>query len=160
MKEFGKLLEAFAIRVLWMFHATRLKRTPGLCPPACQEGHTYRWPCRARISHFQRLHYAQASKYAHYAPIETIKYSGDSKVEATFHGFETIEDVPTGDFRDMTIREVAITTDEGFPGSSIRLKDSHQIQKCDKTRAGGWGQVAAICVFEKGHDGAHSWVVN
>jgi hypothetical protein len=42
-------LEAFAIRFLWVVHALRPKKTPGLCPPQCSEGHTYKWPCRGRI---------------------------------------------------------------------------------------------------------------
>lgn len=43
------LLEAAAIRFLHILHALRLRKTPGLCPPQCNEGHTYQWPCRARI---------------------------------------------------------------------------------------------------------------
>jgi hypothetical protein len=41
--------EAGAIRFLHAVHAFRLKKTPGLCPPQCHDGHTYHWPCRARI---------------------------------------------------------------------------------------------------------------
>lgn len=43
------MLEAATIRFLWVLHAFRLKRTPGLCPPQCDECHTFKWPCRARI---------------------------------------------------------------------------------------------------------------
>lgn len=43
------MIEALAIRILYIFHALRLKKTPGLCPPKCSEDHTYQWPCRARV---------------------------------------------------------------------------------------------------------------
>jgi hypothetical protein len=49
MNELSKLLEAFTIRLLWVAHSLRPKKTPGICPPACSEGHTYQYPCRARI---------------------------------------------------------------------------------------------------------------
>lgn len=44
------MIEALAIRILHVLHALRLKRTPGLCPPSCKHGHTYRWPCRGRFT--------------------------------------------------------------------------------------------------------------
>ena len=62
MNDISKLVEAFTIRFLWVLHATRLKSTPGLCPPACTEGHTYKWPCRNRITKKTFL----KDKHAHY----------------------------------------------------------------------------------------------
>lgn len=43
------MLEALAIRFLWICKALSPKRKPGLCPPQCEEMHTYEWPCRARV---------------------------------------------------------------------------------------------------------------
>jgi hypothetical protein len=43
------MIEALYIRLLWVKYALRLKKTPGLCSPACREMHTYRYPCRARF---------------------------------------------------------------------------------------------------------------
>lgn len=43
------ILEEIAIRLGWIGFALDPRSKPWLCPPECSEGHTYLWPCRARI---------------------------------------------------------------------------------------------------------------
>lgn len=49
------MFEALAIRLLHVFRALSPRKRPGLCPPACSEGHTYKWPCRARFGRTESL---------------------------------------------------------------------------------------------------------
>lgn len=63
MHNIAKVFESLAIRLLWMYRATSLRRMPGLCPPQCNEMHTYKWPCRARI---QRAWYKSYTQYSHW----------------------------------------------------------------------------------------------
>ena len=43
------ILETIAIRIGWVAWALDARSKPELCPPECNEGHSYLWPCRARI---------------------------------------------------------------------------------------------------------------
>lgn len=42
------VIEALSIRFLWLLYALSFKRRPGLCPPTCNDCHTWKFPCRAR----------------------------------------------------------------------------------------------------------------
>ena len=55
-------LERLYIRVLWVLHATRLKAVHQ-CPPACGEGHTYKWPCQQRI---KKVNQKWEKRYTYY----------------------------------------------------------------------------------------------
>lgn len=91
----AEFMEGFVIRVLWVLHATRLRPTPGLCPPQCSEMHTYRWPCRARIRKPKK---SNVGAY-HDKKIGRITEIKDEAEGIGFTGFVTLKDIPTGDRR-------------------------------------------------------------
>lgn len=76
------MIEALVIRFLWVLHALKPRKMPGLCPPQCDECHTFRFPCRARIKNAPIASYLARPKL-HQRPKERqvfFGFDGASKI--------------------------------------------------------------------------------
>jgi hypothetical protein len=145
--------EAVWIRVLWVGHSISLKKMPGLCPPACSEGHTYKFPCRARL---QVARYAASTQYSHYdEPIGKI-----TLVTETEDGIR-IEGTLTDLGRTLNLFGGGFTISEDDPEPQRQSNpnlDKVSLKVCGASKAGAYGQAWNTCVFWIDHEGPHSWV--
>lgn len=134
-------VEAATIRFLHILRALKPKKTPELCPPKCSEGHTYRWPCRARIR----------------KPVKSNV--GAYRVIGTW---DSIEETPEGLVATGQLREEVVSRE--FTERLLQSEAHHgapEQELCLAKGPGGWGSIKT-CSFKKGHEKQgypHSWVV-